>query len=150
GELRRFFKGRHIREALGSYGMYLGGSPYQLPGLFSILAYGELAYGLWAPKGGIYALVEGIGRLARGLGVEVQTNRRVARIIIEDGQRGRRVTGVETEGGRIHQCPTVVSNVDLPTTNAELLGGLLAPRGKAANVKMTPGVMTFYWGVRGR
>jgi phytoene desaturase len=52
-ELGRFFQSRYIREALGSYGMYLGGSPFDLPGLFSILSYGELAYGLWLPKGGI-------------------------------------------------------------------------------------------------
>ena len=53
--------------------MYLGGSPYNLPGMFSILSYGELAYGLWLPKGGIYGLVEGIARLARELGVEIRT-----------------------------------------------------------------------------
>jgi len=146
GELRRFFKGRYIREALGSYGMYLGGSPYDLPGLFSILAYGELAYGLWLPKGGVYALVEGIERLARELGVQIQTSQRVRRIVVKD----RRVAGVELADGRFHQCSTVVSNVDLPATNAELLGDQSPTRAMAGRVKMTPGVMTFYWGIRGR
>ena len=42
GELGRFFRSRHIREAFGSYGMYLGGSPFELPGVFSILPYGSL------------------------------------------------------------------------------------------------------------
>jgi phytoene desaturase len=144
GELRRFFKSRYIREAFGSYGMYLGGSPYDLPGLFSILAYGELAYGLWLPKGGIYALVEGVERLARELGVEIHTNRRVERIVIED----RRVVGVEMADGQFHQSSTVVSNVDVPTTNAELLGD--HPLRSTSRLKMTPSVMTFYWGVRGR
>ena len=146
GELRRFFKGRYIREALGSYGMYLGGSPYDLPGLFSILAYGELAYGLWLPKGGVYALVEGIERLARELGVQIQTGHRVKQIIVNN----RHVAGVEMADGRFHQCSTIVSNVDLPTTNAELLGDHSSTREKVARVKMTPGVMTFYWGIRGR
>ena len=151
GELRRFFKGRYIREALGSYGMYLGGSPYDLPGLFSILAYGELAYGLWLPKGGVYALVEGIERLARELGVQILTGRRVKQIVV----KGRHVAGVETADGRFHQCSTVVSNVDLPTTNAELLGDHSSTRAngaraKTSRVKMTPGVMTFYWGIRGK
>jgi phytoene desaturase len=146
GELRRFFKGRYIREALGSYGMYLGGSPYDLPGLFSILAYGELAYGLWLPKGGVYALVEGIERLARELGVQIQTGRRVKQIVVKN----RHVAGVEMADGRFHQCSTVVSNVDLPTTNADLLADHSLTREKGARVKMTPGVMTFYWGIRGR
>ncbi|MGH9936940.1 MAG: phytoene desaturase family protein [Blastocatellia bacterium] len=150
GELRRFFKGRYIREALGSYGMYLGGSPYDLPGLFSILAYGELAYGLWLPKGGIYALVEGIERLARELGVQIHTRRRVRRIVVQNHRGDRRVAGVEMVDGRFYQCSTVVSNVDLPTTNTELLGGHSLARPKDSGVKMTPGVMTFYWGIRGK
>jgi phytoene desaturase len=111
--------------------------------LFSILAYGELAYGLWLPKGGIYALVEGIEQLARELGVEIYTSQRVKRIVIEE----RRVVGVEMADGRFHRSSIVVSNVDVPTTNTELLGDhslRSAPR-----VKMTPSVMTFYWGVRG-
>jgi len=151
GELRRFFKSRHIREALGSYGMYLGGSPFELPGLFTILAYGELGYGLWLPKGGVYALVEGIERLASELGVRILTGQRVRRIVVKD----RRVAGVEMADGRFHKCSTVVSNVDLPATNAELLGDLSSSRAetgraKSARLKMTPGVMTFYWGVRGK
>ncbi len=145
-ELGRFFKKRYIREAFGSYGMYLGGSPYDLPGLFSILAYGELAYGLWLPKGGIYGLVEGIERLARELGVEIRTSHRVARIVVEQ----RRVKGVELQDGGfipVGQGGVVVSNVDVPTTETELLAP--APARYSAP-RMTPGVMTFYWGVRGK
>ena len=150
GELRRFFRSRHLREALGSYAMYLGGSPYQLPGIFTILPYGEMAHGLWLPEGGVYGLVEGIERLARELGVEIQTNRRVARIRTEK----RRVVGVELEGGGFHASPVVVSNVDVPTTDTELVAAdeqfAASARRRAARTRMTPGVVTFYWGVRGR
>jgi phytoene desaturase len=149
GELGRFFRSRYLREALGSYAMYLGGSPYELPGLFSILPYGELAYGLWLPAGGIYSLIEGVERLARELGVIIHTGQRVRRIITQ----GRRVTGVELADGRARHSRLVISNVDLPTTKTELITDkLLAARmrSQAAKTKMTPGVMTFYWGVRGR
>lgn len=149
GELGRFFRGRYMREALGSYAMYLGGSPYKLPGLFSILPYGELAYGLWLPAGGIYGLVEGVERLALELGVAIHTGQRVRRIIT----RGRQVTGVELADGRSHHSRLVVSNVDAPTTKTDLITDkLLAARMRpqAVKTKMTPGVLTFYWGVRGR
>ncbi len=149
GELGRFFRSRRIREALGSYGMYLGGSPYELPGLFTILSYGELAYGLWLPKGGIYGLVRGIERLATELGVEIRTRQRVRTIIVSD----RRVTGVETSNGVVHPASIVISNVDVPTTNTELLGDYRlrsSLRARIGRTRMTPGVMTFYWGVRGK
>jgi phytoene desaturase len=140
GELKRFFKSRRIREALGAYGMYLGGSPFNLPGIFSILPYGELAYGLWLPKGGIYALVRALESLARELGVEVRTGARVSGIRVQQG----RATGVEL-GDEFIPAQVVVSNVDVPTTDSELL-----PKAAHKPPRMTPGVLTFYWGVRGK
>ena len=137
-ELKRFFRSRHIREALGSYGMYLGGSPFDLPGLFSILAYGEMAYGLWLPEGGIYALVEAVEKLASELGIRIFTGHRVKRIVTRNG----RVIGIELEDGTFRASRIVVSNVDVPTTDIELLG-------RATRTRMTPGVLTFYWGIRG-
>lgn len=149
GELARFFRSRYIREALGSYGMYLGGSPYDLPGLFTILSYGELAYGLWLPKGGIYGLVRGVERLARDLGVVIMTGQRVRKIVVQD----RKVTGVEMSDGTFRHASVVVSNVDVPTTNTELLGDYRLRstlRSRISRTRMTPGVMTFYWGIRGQ
>jgi phytoene desaturase len=84
-ELSRFFRNRFIREALGCYGMYLGGSPQDLPGIFSILPYGEMAMVLWLPRGGIYSLVQGIEALARRVGVRILTNQRVEQIILSHG-----------------------------------------------------------------
>jgi phytoene desaturase len=144
GELKRFFKSRYIREAFGSYGMYLGGSPYDLPGLFTILAYGELAYGLWLPKGGIYGLVEGMEKLALDLGVRIWTNHPVARIVVE----GNHVKGIELTNGDLFSASIVVSNVDVPTTNSTLLPK--ANRRATGSQKMTPGVITYYWGISGK
>jgi phytoene desaturase len=133
-ELARFFKNRYIREALGSYGMYLGGSPYELPGLFSILSYGEMAMGLWLPKGGVYGLVQGIERLARELGVRIHTSTPVTDMVL----KGRRVTGLQLASGSAIPFDVVVSNSDRD---------IVAETPKPP--RMTPGVITFYWGVRG-
>ncbi|HYP00254.1 MAG TPA: phytoene desaturase family protein [Pyrinomonadaceae bacterium] len=149
GELRRYFKSRHLREALGSYAMYLGGSPHTLAGMFTILSYGEMAYGLWLPEGGVYGLVEGIEKLAVELGVEIHTNCRVRKIRTESG----RVTGLELADGSFRASSLVVSNVDAPTTDTELVDANSRAshvlRQKATRTKMTPGVVTFYWGVSG-
>lgn len=138
-ELRRFFRSRYILEALGSYGMYLGGSPFDLPGLFSILPYGEIAMGLWLPRGGVYALVEAMERLAKETGACVHTGQRVRRILV----RNNAAVGVELEDGSRHGASAVVSNVDVPHTEAVLL------ERRPRRLRMTPGVLTFYWGLRG-
>jgi phytoene desaturase len=143
GELHHYFRHPRLCQALASYGMYLGGSPWQLPGLFSILPFGELAYGLWLPKGGIHGLVEGLVRLARDTGVRLTANRRVARI----RTAGARVTGLEFADGTAGEWTVVVSNVDVPTTRGALLE---EPAGTRRAPPMTPGVITFYIGLRGR
>ena len=142
-ELRRFFRSAHIRDALGSYAMYLGGSPHRLPGLFTILPYGELAMGLWLPQGGIYGLVRAMERLARELGVRIETGRRIRKILVRDGA----VCGLEMADGSEVACSCVVSNVDAPLTQRMLLSPAGGP---GRGPRMTPSVMTFYWGVRGR
>jgi phytoene desaturase len=139
-ELRRFFHSRYICEAFGSYAMYLGGSPFGLPGLFSILPYGELTHGLWLPQGGIYALIEAVENLARELGVEIHTHSRVNGIVTKGG----RVRAVRLEDGSECDSACVVSNVDLPATLTELLGQP-SPR-----LKMSPSVLTYYWVVKGQ
>ncbi|NQU70074.1 MAG: phytoene desaturase [Rhodospirillales bacterium] len=146
GELGRYFRDRRVRDALGSYGMYLGGSPRQLPGIFSILPYGELALGLWLPRGGIYGLIRGVERLARELGVRILTSHPIRKILI----RGGEVSGIELKDGRVEFWPMVISNVDIPTTRRHLLEGRGNGRRREGTLTMTPSVFTFYWGTRGK
>jgi phytoene desaturase len=140
-ELSRFFKNRYLREALGSYAMYLGGSPWALPGLFSILPYGELAYGLWLPEGGIYGMVQAIEKLATDIGVKIQTDAAVDQILISD----KSVEGVRLKDGTTVKASIIVSNADVPHTQSKLIKG---QRYKAPKTpRMTCGVVTFYWGL---
>ncbi|MDW8131866.1 MAG: phytoene desaturase family protein [Bryobacterales bacterium] len=137
-ELARFFRSRYVLEALGSYAMYLGGSPFRLPGIFTLLPYGELAHGLWYPRGGVYALIAAIETLARGLGIEIHYGQKVSRILARNG----RVHAVELADGTRVPAPIAVCNMDLPEAFPRLLG---EPPPRSA---MSPAVLTFYWVVR--
>lgn len=110
GQLGKYFRSSRIREALGSYGMYLGGSPFDLPGMFTILPYGEMAYGLWLPKGGVYALVEALRKRNAELGVALHTDAAVTRI---NAARGR-VHSLTLADDAVFDAPIVVSNVEAP------------------------------------
>jgi len=140
-ELKKYFKSKYIREALGSYAMYLGGSPFELPGIFTILPYGELAYGLWLPKGGIYALVEKIQQLAESLGVEIRCSTPIQEINVANGK----CVGITTATGDFYPYDIVVSNVDVPTTTSQLLPK--TSRKNSSRWKMTCSVVTMYWGI---
>ncbi len=149
GQLGKYFRSRHIREALGSYGMYLGGSPFDLPGMFTILPYGEMAYGLWLPKGGVYGLVEALAKRGTEMGVQYHTDTAVKQIDTANGG----VRGITLADGASHAAPIVVSNVDVPVTDGHLLAhedAVSKRRQRSARMHVTPGVVTFYWGVRGK
>ena len=135
GQLGTSFRSERIKQALGSYAMYLGGSPFDLPGLFEILPFGELNYGLWLPRGGIYALVEAMTRLAADNGVEIRTSCEVKRI----RENGGRARAVELADGSLLAADAIVSNVDVPTTDTLLAPEVISTNGggkRAARMAM--------------
>ena len=115
--VRSFFKDEHLRQLFDRYATYNGSSPYKVGAVYSIIPYVELADGGWYPRGGIYALAEALEHLARELGVEIETNCAVQRIIVKH----RRARGVMLADGRVIRSAAIVANSDVVTTQSELL-----------------------------
>ena len=84
----------------------------------------QLDGGIWYPKGGTGAVPASLARLATDLGVEVQADCGIRRILSENGA----VTGVETEVGERVALRAVISNMDSVRTYRELVGGAAAKR----------------------
>jgi len=139
-EINKYFKEKKIVEALSSYSMYLGDSPYKLPGFFSILPFGELQYGLWMPKGGMYGLIQGLIKLNTDFKVKINTLKKVKRIITQNNN----AIGIELINGDKFYADIIISNVDSETTFRNLLN---EKANKNKSYKMTPSVYTFYWGL---
>ena len=113
----RYFKTDKLRQTFSFQTMYLGLSPFEAPAVYALLPYTELAEdGLWFPKGGMYELIEAIGRLARDLGVDINLDSPVEEIVVEDGRaRGVRVNG------HVFEADAVLANADLPYVYRSLL-----------------------------
>ncbi len=143
-DLSKHFNSKYIKEAFGSYAMYLGGSPFDIPAFFSILPYGEISYGLWMPKGGIYSLIEKLENILVKNKIKIQKEKTVSEIVIVD----KKVAGVITSQGERINFDVLVSNVDLPTTDSVLIKPADQKKSIPSNLPMTPSVVTFYWGLR--
>jgi len=115
--IRSFFADEHLRQLFDRYATYNGSSPYKVGAVYSIIPYVELADGGWYPRGGIYALAEALERLARELGVDIETGCDVRRILVERG----RARGVVLADGRVIRSDAVIANSDVVTTQSELL-----------------------------
>lgn len=122
----RYIKDRNLRDMLAFFIKYVGSSPYDSPGHLNLMAYSQMGYGVWYPKGGVYAIARGYQKLMEDLGVGVHLDSEVTRIL----RSGKTVTGVELADGQSVGADAVVSNMEVIPTYKRLLGdrGLMMKR----------------------
>jgi phytoene desaturase len=117
GAIKSHVKSPQMRQLLGRFATYVGGSPYEAPATLNVIAHVELTGGVWYPRGGIYTIAAGMTQLAQELGVEFCFDTPVDEIRLNNGRVGAVVTG----DGQTIETETVVSNLDVTTTFKHLL-----------------------------
>ncbi len=141
------FKNDRIRKILEFPVYFLGALPSNTPALYSILNYADLALGTWYPMGGMYKIIEGMVRVAEGLGVTFTYNANVEKIITQNNK----ATGVMVNGERF-EADAVVGAADYHHIEQQLL--LPHERNYAADYWdkkiFAPSAIIFYLGVKGR
>lgn len=105
--LRQSFDDPRLIQLFGRYATYVGGSPFQSPGLLALIWQAETA-GVWSVDGGMHRLAQAIESLARAQGVVFEYDTPVDQIIVENG----RATGVKLRDGRSISANTIVFNGD--------------------------------------
>lgn len=113
----KHFEDPRIKRMLEYHSVFLGGSPYQIPAIYSLMSTLDFNSGVFFPKNGIYSLVENLVKLGKELGVTYLTDTPVARIIVDGGV----ARGVELTDGRTIDAGIVISNADLHHTETQLL-----------------------------
>ncbi len=116
--IRRYVRSPHLRQLLGRFATYVGGSPFRAPATLNVIAHVELNEGIWYPRGGIYAIAAVLERLARELGVTIRTGCAVKQIHVSAASRA---TGVILADGEQIAADAVLSNVDVAHTLTNLL-----------------------------
>ncbi|MEO1286574.1 MAG: phytoene desaturase family protein [Chloroflexota bacterium] len=117
GAIKSFVKSDKLRQLLGRFATYVGGSPYLAPATLNVIAHVELTGGVWYPRGGVYQIASALEKLAIELGVEICTEHGVQQILVKDGQ----VAGVQLENESVMDARVIVSNVDVAMTYQHLL-----------------------------
>ena len=107
GLLTRYFRHPASRLAMSFQSKYLGMSPFDCPGLFSILPFIEYEHGIWHPEGGCNALMSAMANVCREMGVTIRCSAPVDSIAF----KGRRACGVNVLG-ETHRHDHVVVNAD--------------------------------------
>jgi phytoene desaturase len=87
--------------------LFLGAKPTNTPAFYSFMNYADMKLGTWYVKGGMATVVQSFADLATSLGVTIQTNSPVEKIIVHNNK----VTGVQV-GGEIIQTDLVITGAD--------------------------------------
>ena len=119
----RFIKDEHLRQAFSFHSLLVGGNPFETSSIYTLIHALERQWGVWFPRGGTGALVQGMVRLFEDLGGTLELNAEVARVEVHDG----RVSAVRLEDGRVFGADALASNADVVHTYERLLGH--EPRG---------------------
>ncbi|MCX7606398.1 MAG: phytoene desaturase family protein [Bacteroidia bacterium] len=141
GAIRHYFSDPALIQIAMRYATYNGSDPYQAPATLNLIFWVENGLGVFYVKGGMYRLVEALGRLAQELGVEIRSGTAVHRILHRRGK----VIGLETDRGFL-PAEVVVSNVDVYTTYEQLLRAPLPKLMRWADSSLSG--LVFLWGVR--
>lgn len=113
---QRFFKSEKIRQILEYTIVFLGGSPYDSPALYSLMSHVDFNMGVWFPKGGMGKLSEAMQKLAMEQGVQFVFDQPVEEILVENGK----ATAVKTNTN-IYEADVVVVNADYAWAETHLL-----------------------------
>ncbi|MDE5412083.1 phytoene desaturase family protein [Alkalihalobacterium chitinilyticum] len=141
-----FFTDEKLKLAFTFQSKYLGMSPWECPGAFSILSYMEHKYGVFHPLGGLNQIPKAMAKVIKEYGGEVVTGVGVKKLLTKD----REITGVLLEDGEKVHCDDVIVNADFAHAMTHLLDdGLLKSYSKQQLKKKDYSCSTFmlYLGV---
>lgn len=106
---KKYFRDERHRFIFSFHPLFIGGSPFRAPAIYSMIPYLEREGGVWFARGGMYSLVLAFARLFEELGGTIRTGVEVEEIVVENGA----AVGVRT-GDVVHRADAVVSNGDVP------------------------------------
>jgi phytoene desaturase len=151
GAVSRFVKDERLRQALSFHALLIGGSPFETSAIYTLIPFLEHKWGVFFPRGGTGALVNGFVDLYRRLGGELRLSSPVSGVRVES--RRAAVVHLVKSDGREDRFDAVVSNADLHHTYDRLYRGEAAAAGRSEKLQRMDWSMSLfviYFGTRRR
>ncbi len=112
-----YVRDEHLRQAFSFHSLLVGGNPFATSSIYTLIHALEREWGVWFPRGGTGALVQGLVKLFEDLGGKVELNAQVDEIDCDTS----RVTGLRLTDGRYFGVSAIASNADVVHTYRHLL-----------------------------
>ena len=143
--VRKFFKDEKIIRLMEFPVIFLGETADNIPALYSLMNYADIALGTWYPMGGMHEIIKGMVKLAEEKGVKVHLGADVSHINVKNGI----AKNVVLKTGETFEADVVVAGADYHHVDSKLL----SPEYRNYDEKywdkrvMAPSSLLFYIGV---
>ncbi len=143
--IRKFFKHEKIIRLMEFPVLFLGETAENIPALYSLMNYADIALGTWYPMGGMHEIVAGMVKLAEEKGVKIHYGADVSRIDVQNGI----ARAVVLKGGETFPADIVVAGADYHHVDTRIL----SPEYRNYNDKywdkrvLAPSSLLFYLGI---
>ena len=145
----RYVQDPRLRQALSFHALLIGGNPFETSAIYTLIPFLERKWGVFFPRGGTGALVQGLAALYQRLGGELRLSTPVASVALRrEAGRARHV--VRVSGGE-EAFDAVVSNADLHHTYAHLYAGEASAKERSerlARMHWSMSLFVVYFGTR--
>ncbi|MEB2783202.1 phytoene desaturase family protein [Algoriphagus persicinus] len=115
--VRKFFKSEKIIRLMEFPVLFLGETAENIPALYSLMNYADIALGTWYPKGGMHEIISGMVSLAEEKGAKIKYNAEVEEIEIAQGEANR----VRLTSGEIVNADVVIAGADYHHVDRHLI-----------------------------
>ena len=115
--IRKYFKHPKLRQLMEFPVLFLGALPKDTPALYSLMNYADIKLGTWYPKKGMYAVVDGMYRLAKELGVKFIFEQDVTAINVYNNLAKQ----VVANGTVVYDADVVIGSADYHFVETRLL-----------------------------
>ena len=142
-----FIKNEQLRQTFSFHSLLVGGNPFATSSIYALIHALERKWGVWFPRGGTGALVNGLVKLFTDIGGRIELSAEVAEIETKDGK----ATAVRLKDGRRFVADMVASNADVVHTYGGLLGETDRGSKEAARLKkkrFSMSLFVIYFGLK--
>jgi phytoene desaturase len=143
-EMERHFESREVREIFSLVAFFLGATPFDTPGIYTILSYTELKHdGYHNVEGGMYRIVEGLKKELDKAGIAVHCNVEIVDYI----ENGKGVGSFIDSSGKKWQADIFLVNTDAAFFRGKVFKRPEFSEKKLDKMKWTLAPFTMYLGI---
>ncbi|SEL94424.1 phytoene desaturase [Roseovarius tolerans] len=144
----RRVKDERLRMALSFHPLFIGGDPFNVTSMYTLVSHLEKEFGVHYAIGGVDAIARAMGRVVEDQGGMIRQGAEVDEILLKED----RARGVRLSSGEIVTADIVVSNADAGHTYDHLLRNHKKRRWTPARLRRarwSMGLFVWYFGTKG-